>query len=456
MFHQIKELDYSNNNFFCQAIDKRVLDLCESACIRKETHKTNNLTQSDSLSQVGMEKSSKPLLFAQKLQATGSTNFKSTNNEEINSNFFQSNFKNQLSSDISDLNLINTQFSTGMKSIHKEQTTNTPSVNQIQIPNVEESIGKIVFSNPNYKGSSNKFFVNGININARKHGAFSKEKIDNVNLTNEREQAINFSLEKKRTTANFGIKEIIQNRKRFDPSNYYTKSKYKDCFKDRDCYSCKLKERINKKFEVHFKERFKLIDQDHSKVLVEANQLLHKKQYRKCYELLSDFMLTKQKNNEEYSSDVLFLLGQTMFWLKEYLSAEEIFYECLRYETFNEMVFYFLAEISLQNGEIEEALALVSTLMKKIKRHPGSYLLLSKIQYETQSFIQALDSINKAIEYLEVEHEGNLYIIKSNSEIVIKYYAQRQKVYHMLELFDEEEKDLEFLRQFESTESYFK
>lgn len=455
MFSRLKELDYSSNNFFCQAIDRRVLDLCESACQNsKETSK--NLFQTNHI-QNEIKLKDRPFIPNQ-VQLTGSTHFKSTNNEEINSNFFQSNFKDQLSSDINNLNLINTQFSKGFDypNLNKKQAQEKSESENVP-QKVEESIGKIVFSNPDYKGTSNKYFVNGIKINSRKRVASSIEKAEKINLKNEKEQAINFSLEKQKgSLAYIGIKEIIQNRKRFDPSNYYTKSKYKDCYKDMDCYNCKLKERINKKFEVHFKERFKSTDQDQSKLIVQAKQLLIKKQYKACYDLISDFMMTKQKNNEDYSSDVLYLLGQTLYLLKEFKISEEVFYECLRYETFNEMVFYYLGEILLRNGEIDDSLAMVSTLMKKLSKHPDSYFLLSKIQYETQSYVQSLDSINRAIKYLEDEHEGNLYIIKKNSEIIVKYYSQRQKVYRILELHDEEERDIEFLKQFESSESYFK
>lgn len=255
---------------------------------------------------------------------------------------------------------------------------------------------KLVFSNPNFK-ESNKYIMTGLKINSRQENIKIDPSIKTIkhyeNLLHSKNApniSINEEISNKNSklekvpkeyfleNQNFLISKSILNSKQsfiekqlnkhftkhISNNNmvlkdteeymkkYHTKDKYMNYQGNNDCLNCNLKEKINKKFDVQFKQKFRTYDNILNTTIIEAKKLIHLKKYENAYSLLKNYLqFNKKCDDSNNHADIYYLLGEVCRLLKQYKESEYSFLEALRFEIHSNMCYFSIGQLYLEYGK---------------------------------------------------------------------------------------------------------
>ena len=396
-------LNYLNNSFFKNNIDKRILSICEN-------YDNLNLNDYNTIYKSNQAEEDKNNTSYQSANNSFNNNISNLNNvDNYDKIEHHKHSKIIISDEITELNKINSDYNVKQDNNKEDENINNNN------PNV------LVFSNMNYKNSKD-YHVKGIKIEQR-----------NKILRTENNNILFIEPTLK------PIKIIINDT--FNSNDYYLKDKYKDEKLNPSCFSCIMKNKINKKYSTHLKENFKLNKSD-NELILQLKDLINKKQYLEAYRLSSKYFKITSNNP---NSDILFLFGNICKQLNRKEEAKDIYLKCLLYDFFNPKVYFNLGLIYLEESNFIDALTHM-TKYNSLDNNAISNYHLSLINYNLTKFRNALNNINQAINKLEEEHEGNLYLKISNKPLIEKYYSLRIKIYVNLDMKQEESIDINFLK----------
>lgn len=462
----LNQLDYTNNDFFIRNLDVKIVELLNQNQIFSEVsnnNKSTNKHENTELINKQRSKCNKEVLSKLDDNNFNSKKFEQDRITNYNREFRDSNIKDIKFKDINKLNNINSSYNEYTSLSQLNSTNETDDLNKYSkssnlkkenFENVSQDkedkeatkletafSTKMIFSNPNFKQSS-KFFTNGINIENRKESKNDNLKFTTIkkyeknllNLSNQNTFTINESknydnnVDKiSKTLDKYMKRNHASNNKYVISQAYHTNDKYLDNKTYDECYNCKLKEKINKKFDFQFKEKFKVYDNVVNTIILEVKNLMKKENFSnltKAYNLIKQYFKCKLGTKEAQHSDLFYLLGEVCRKLNFEKEAEINLLEALRYEDHPTKCYLSLGLLYLNDTNLYDvSIKMLEKYNSLVKNNHFSYYILATAYLKINDFKSSLKNIDIALKLLESSVE-----ISTNQEYIEKYMKVKREV----------------------------
>lgn len=471
----LNQLDYTNNDYFSRNIDVKVIELIKQSKTLSEISNTDKNPNSR-FENIDLEYKYKHNHYEKVQLNKIHFNYETFPQKYIedakishyNREFRTSNIKDIKYKDINSLNNINSAYNDFTSFSQLNSTSETENLyknsknsnlnsetfkmtkkekDRKEDPNIENSFStKMIFSNPNFKQSS-KFFTNGINIENRKESINNNLKFSTIkkyeqnllNLSNQNTFTINESkiFENKddkvsKTIDNFIKRNHASNNKYVISQAYHTDQKYIDHKNSNECYNCKLKEKINKKFDFQFKEKFKIYDDVVNDLILEVKNLMKKgslSNLTKAYNLINQYFKCKLGAKEVQHSDLFYLLGEVCRELKFEKEAEMNLLEALRFEDHPSKCYLSLGLLYLNDhNQYDVSIKMLKKYNSLVKNSHSAYYSLSTAYFKIKDYRSALKNIEIALKSLGINSSD----INTNYDYVGKYIRLKQEIESLL------------------------